>query len=316
MPDTTCRVDGCDQPTTGTSICPNCSNRLRNTLDEIPALWIELRVTMGRQRAATYTGATASSRETPLPVHLPALLAREYLATTVTAWTRETGTLTGKPCLYDDVPTMARWLGDTPNFGALTRSSAASDAVEELTQGAIREARQVIDTPPGRIYTGPCNSLGALQSDGTPRDTTDQADDDEQVHGCGGPLYIKDTNRYDPTVRCTKCGTTYDQQTRRQWVAAQYAGLYVTIAEASLLLGETRKTLLQRIRRNQVKARSVPLPSEDQLAAAYLLDDLIAETPAAATERHLEAKYQPNRYPKMGTPMSGPQQTLSRRVGA
>jgi hypothetical protein len=274
----TCATDDCDHPATS-SICPECRGKLRRTLLDIPSLWHDLLITLTRQRGVDYTnGTTSAGRETPLPIHLAAMLARTNLADTIAAWTREVERLTHRTCPHPFVPARANWILEPANFDTLTRSDLAGHAVNELVHGVVRDVRTVIDTPPQRVYRGTCDGHGSIDSP--------NRDPDRGLSPCGQDLYVH-IRRDEPHWNCPTCGLTYNENDRWAYITSHYHGMFVTIVEASSILNVSRKTLQQQINRLRIVQHgqaNVTTIAGARKAWLYSFDDL-----KAITEQRLTA---------------------------
>ena len=209
----TCARPLCDRPTRNNhTLCRTCRARLRDHLDQLPSLYLELGRAATRQ---THLGPDTVGRahmlHPPVPFdtraadHLARI--RRTLYTWTRAWTPDRWTIAGA----------CAWLAQRhPEDAALAAEVAALQA----------RALILIDTPPEatKFETGPCPEL---------------VDDGEH---CGGQVWAWVPTDPDlrPLQKCGDCGKTW---TSDQWARlgvrmhARSAELAAAAAKARAMLG-------------------------------------------------------------------------------
>ncbi|WP_068924996.1 hypothetical protein [Planobispora rosea] len=184
-----CPVPYCDRVMPGhLRVCAACEARLIRDLAAIPALAIELDITLTRQ-ARTGSGGTGRAeageevdgrtglavRRAPLPWIEAAAEARDVLKSALVGWWRElagegVGPYCEAACEHpscewvhlgrvpdDTLAGIATWLAR--HVARLLAHPAAEEVVDEITT-AVARARHAIDRAADRIYAGPCDACG------------------------------------------------------------------------------------------------------------------------------------------------------------
>lgn len=172
------------------AICWLCTDGLRRDLQAVPALLVELDITLARQSHTAQPGAGRGSAD-PLPLDLAASSAAHALRNAVAGWVR---------CLLDDAPKApsltarddpALWLA---NLASTVRTLPwAADCAEDIARH-VQIARTVIDLPTELSFIGRC--------------------------GCGAPCYAEADASY---ARCRACGGQLDVHAQRALQAEQLA---------------------------------------------------------------------------------------------
>jgi hypothetical protein len=135
---------GCDVPAPDDlTICRPCLADIRQALAELPALVDHLHATLAREvgRGAQNGGRAA---EKPLPYDVRA---------SRVGWIRD---LEENPERHpkDTLPSMSRWL--LRRIEAIGTHAAAEEIHREIVGGTAR-GWKAVDSPPERVYLGPCN---------------------------------------------------------------------------------------------------------------------------------------------------------------
>lgn len=250
MADTaTCMADHCDRPSPDGTVCTSCLETLTADLRSVPALMVDLELTLTRQVCmGDGPGPIAHSHadSTRMPVHLGAAEAAMDLRTVLLVWAGEIAD-TAEHCLTapDTARGYARWLLRYANH--IRQHPAAVQLIDEV-RDAITRVRRVIDRPPERLFFGRCGA--ELDNDGL----------------CTESLYGYAARS---TVVCPTCGTEWGIAARRAWLleivedevaysgllAGLVSGLGVPIA-SSTIRNMAKKG---RIRALAVDARHRPL---------------------------------------------------------
>lgn len=199
-----CATPGCgDTVPESAVVCSGCVRRCKDALDQIPALWGELRATYARLDAVGPSGARGGS-STPLPWKPHGREALEVLRDVTTEWAR-TLVQSGGPWPEtgrDANP--ARYLA--AHVHALTRHPHAGQAVDEITD-AVRFAWRTVDRPPDTLLVGICE---AATADGP---------------ACRKRLYASPG---DVVAECPGCGTRHYIEHRRRVMLDAAEDLHVT----------------------------------------------------------------------------------------
>ncbi|MDH2425761.1 hypothetical protein [Sphaerisporangium sp. TRM90804] len=204
-------------------ICWACDAELQRDLAEVPALEVDLGVTLSRQ---TRTGDREGGRpaETALPWDQRAATAAAELHATLVRWHRVLAKgaprVAGPICLEcrhsscewsdlgrapaDTLADISRWV--IRHRVRLLRHPAVAEAVDDL-RAAVRGARRAIDRPPATWYAGPCR--------------------------CGADLNARHGA---PMIRCRACGAHVTTAAQVRWLLAEAADHLGTATEIARLL--------------------------------------------------------------------------------
>lgn len=146
----------CDYPVADTGlVCHPCTSHLRDLLREIADNAGELDPVLARQTSHG-DGTGRPSAETPLPVHVGALEARDTLRTILTGWTMVAHEERGGPLPVDTIPALARHLATQLDW--FRHRSYAADVWSEITR-CHTALHRAIDSPPSLTYLGPCAAV-------------------------------------------------------------------------------------------------------------------------------------------------------------
>jgi hypothetical protein len=219
----TCRLDGCDNPTTN-QLCNRCLTHLERNLGDIPAHLAELTTTISRQDRITRTTSRPPLRAVnvgpgtpdnyitgealPVPVNLEAAELGDDCRITVESWVE---TISGQ--LRDDVPV-------TDTFGRvaylLRRGVPWARIAEDGPQFAdevrdvVRRVRRAVDRPPERWFAGPCHAPVDGSAEWCQLDLYAKPGADDIV--CDGFRQGSDG-----------CGATHTVTDRREWLLTSAA---------------------------------------------------------------------------------------------
>ena len=164
------------RPVADTFVCTDCIDTLHGHLASIDTLAGELEVELTRRSRKT-SGPHARSFDTPLPYNRAASLLLDELWAMLTAVIRELSLDDPTRQPEATLPAMTAWLIAAEPTIAI-RESGGRICID--VGGWCARATRVIDTPPERIYIGPCE--------------------------CGAPLYA---TRGATIHRCPTCHATY-----------------------------------------------------------------------------------------------------------
>lgn len=228
--DHVCEVSHCDRPTQDV-ICSSHTDEVVAALMSVVSvseaaspgsalslvsslgLWDELEVTLTRQHKLASVSPARKSDETPVPFHEAASDAKDGLRRFVWYWAycfaNANQHLEFKPT---SVPAACEWMA---RFPALIASlDGAGDMWTDIVR-ETRQARQVIDSPPSRVYLGRCGA--ALE-----------------IGECEQHLYAP---KGKGTVRCPSCESVWDAGEKQAFLVSLVADKTVTAVEVSRLLG-------------------------------------------------------------------------------
>lgn len=181
-------------------LCQRDADWLARDLGDVPALEVELEVTVTRQdRIGDRSGGGARRAVEPLPYSPVAAEAGWVLANTLTTWARHVAEERGAPAPHGQpaASVAARWLLGHVEW--LRHRPEAAEALDEI-RAAIAGVRIVIDARAPRWYAGPCG-----------------AEDEETGQVCPVDLYALPGAS---AVRCPSCGAEYDADARQEWLLA------------------------------------------------------------------------------------------------
>jgi hypothetical protein len=201
---------------------------LDESFHERPGLWDELQTTLARlSTSARSSSPVGKASETPVPYHARASAVAHRMRNELSTWARVIlEERSGLVAPVDDPPAIARWLADRLAGGFVRLEMA--DGIRSV----VRDARQVIDRAPDKVYAGPClEPLEPLE---------DETDGDVEPAQCQGQLYATTGKA---KVRCHDCGAVHDVEVRQEWLSRTLGDQLVSAAEAapvlSWLLGKT-----------------------------------------------------------------------------
>jgi hypothetical protein len=180
----------CGRPAPLQWTCEHCLDDLRTLLDSLAELEEQLTVALTRAHAASYSGGTHSTGETPLPYNDQAAKKLKLLLAAMTRWAERCtpGALPRVATLTALSRTIASELNQLP-YQPWTRSM-----LTEL-RSIARDAHDVaLWQPNEREFIGRC--------EGTP-----PTDEDPASHPCPGEVYAKTPGS--STGICDTCGRGY-----------------------------------------------------------------------------------------------------------
>lgn len=150
MPTPLCLAPSCDKPSSGGFICPSCTGTLRNDLAAVPALLVDLEITISRQDRL-HDPQPHGRTERPLPLRLAPMEARRDLLATLQVWAKHTAKRAGIPAPRDDCAGFL--LSYLPSVAS---DPDAGDLADEIGYIVIIAQRSV-DRPMQLIFVGPCD---------------------------------------------------------------------------------------------------------------------------------------------------------------
>lgn len=243
-------------------ICKLCGEQLERAIGDMPALLVELEITVTKQDKMGRGGKRGKGDDAPLPFNWSASDAVWAINNTLTTWARHLASSRGV-----QEPSAAGLLGWLlTSIDSIRMDEAATQIHDEITY-AHRQALRIIDRPDPEVYAGRC--------DGS--DVRVAADGDKlhpQVGECGADLYAR---LGDKAVSCQACGAVYDLVERKRElldrVDDEWARPHV-IANALTSLDEpiTPDTLRKWIERRHIKQVGI----DDFGKAVYRVGDVRA----------------------------------------
>lgn len=211
MTDALCSV--CGRPVADQAyLCQRDAEWLARDLGDVPALEVDLEVTLTRQdRIGDRSGGAVRRAVEPLPFSPVASEAGWVLANTLSTWARHVAEERGVPGPHGSpaASIAARWLLGHVEW--LRHRPEAAEALDEI-RAAVGGVRIVIDARAPRWYAGPCGAL-----------------DQETGEECVTDLYALPGAA---EVRCPVCGAVFDAPARREWLLAAADD---TLAHAELI---------------------------------------------------------------------------------
>lgn len=258
-----CARERCDRPVGDADVCHPCGLDIEKALGDVTWLDEQLDIVLARQ-TSTGERVGGTSAEKSLPYDPRASEARWVLSNTVTTWARVVEEESPGAVLptWAKLGTVAMWLGTYVEW--LRHHPAAAEAFDEI-DGAVAQARRLVDTKPERWYAGPCGGL-----DG---------------EACGHDLYAKPNAA---RITCPMCGASYDSTARREWLIEAAHDHLATAAEVSRLcmplLGELVTTAMIRgyLHRGRIAQHGTAIDGRGRTVPLYRVGDVIA---AATTAR-------------------------------
>ena len=210
----------------GRAVCTPCEDALLRDLDDVPSLTVHLDLAEARQTRMGESGG--GNGEAGLAWDDRARRVHDHLRGVLVGWVRvlrarADHTYAGPTCLScahrscgyrdlargpatDTVISMSYWLR-RQRF-ALLRHPAADEALGQIRR-AVREARHVIDRPPGTWFAGPCGIPG------------EQGPCKAELHARHG----------EATITCRTCYGLHETAARENWLMDQVASQLGTAAE-------------------------------------------------------------------------------------
>lgn len=260
-----CPVEGCDRPVNQASMCSSCEATLERDLAEVPALRVDLEVTLSRQAVIGERVGTSGTSEPPLPYDVAASEALSVLRSTLVGWVRVVVEEDGADWPPDTLDEQSRFL-----LRALSwlRVHPAGNEVAEEVAAAMGMARRVVDSFPPRWYAGPCGD----ETGGAP---------------CEGQLYARPSA---VQVVCPACQTIYDVAARREWLVDAARGYLGTAREVSglcrSLLGDFVSTAMIRgyAHRGTLAAHGETRDDRGRMVPLYQIGEVMTEAARAASD--------------------------------
>lgn len=236
------------------SLCPACVDQLGADLQRIPALTIDLDLTLTKQRRY---GTNGNGDDMPLPFNPTAATAIRQLHAALAQAVADTRRHHVASTDYANrgpgvtTTTMATWL--TWRLDGIATQPWATDTAATIHR-AVTHGLRVIDRPPDLAYAGPCDE-------------------------CGADLYAP-TGR--GTVTCRACGLTWDLAERRTWLLGLVEDRLATATEiARALTGLGNTVTAERIwqwkHRDRITPRTHDRAGRPLYRVGDVLDLLLAE---------------------------------------
>jgi hypothetical protein len=205
----------CDAPQDAGLLCSSCCDQLERDLGDVPAIVVDLDITISRQAKIGQAGKGGPAHERT-PVHLGAVAVADDLQNTLTSWARDVTEACGWVWVASKAPPSSQSAAALLMcIDTIRRHPAVAELVDEVTD-AIRQARRVVDRPLDRQYLGQCMA----QADGVI---------------CYEEIYAR-LGAHE--VACKVCGITHVVVERRAWLLQRAEDLLVTVREASSYMGE------------------------------------------------------------------------------
>jgi hypothetical protein len=220
----TCRA--CARPVADqANLCGTCTDALCYELRRVPEIMDDLLITRTKQDAvATRYARVSGTRERPLGYRPAASEAADLMVLTLAYWTRIILAARGLHTRQAASPVHnARWLAR--HRETIRHHDGAADLLDEIRY-AIGHARETIDRPPERIYSGRCV--------------------------CGGDLYARERSHQ---VACPVCGKVYAVADRRAAMLDEIREHLATAAEIAAGIGELHGQQINRKTINQWNSR-------------------------------------------------------------
>lgn len=209
-----CTVPRCANPRPEHQfVCVVCVQLLKKDLGEVPAMLVELEVTLTRQDVMSKSGTIGKSADTALPFKWGASDALWVLGNVITTWARMLVEHSGfRPPRSSSQVDAARFL--LTYVQSLAMHPAAGEAVDEI-ESAVRNAMRSIDHPvDSRTYLGKCGDVAGVQ-------------------GCQGRVYALPRQEHG---LCETCGESHHARTRRALMLRAMANQELTAADMSTML--------------------------------------------------------------------------------
>lgn len=206
----------CGKPAPTTTICAECTTRLRRDLrslytrDHGTSYADDLDLALSRQVRFADRADGSRSTSTPVVFNERASDVGLHLQAILTGWTRVLAE-DGNDWPTHTLQAMAEWLHTHVHH--LARHEAAGDAYDELTT-AVAQVRSAIDRPPELVYAGPCLVV------------YDQGE-------CRADVYARPGRPY---AVCQRCGASHDVAERREQLAEAMEEEQVTASRAVIYL--------------------------------------------------------------------------------
>lgn len=183
----------CGRPAGAFTLCRTCARTLAGLLADVPAIVVDLDVTLARQDRVSEAVGRSGGDERPLPFNVSASDAARLLQATVCAWAWELGLVTTSTTLA------AQFLAG--NVEDLRSRGDVGLLLDELAH-VVEVGRRVVDRHVPVLWFGVC---GLAEFDGT----------GGPPHRCAADLW----GEHDAaTVTCPRCRSEHDAQVRRRAV--------------------------------------------------------------------------------------------------
>lgn len=206
------------------NLCKTCTDSLSIHLRQVKGIMNDLDITRSKQDVISDRNARVShSREHPLGYRPAAAEAADLMHLTLAYWARTIAHELGLTVRGGTTVGLAMWLGR--HRETIRHHAGAPDLLNQV-RGAISNARDIIDRPPERIYSGRC--------------------------ACGGDLYARERAHQ---VACQSCQNVYSVVERRAAMLAEIREHFATAAEIAAGIGELHGTQINRKTINKWSSR-------------------------------------------------------------
>lgn len=239
--------------------CAGCGDKMLDALRQVPALAVELDVTLTRQARISAASGTAprmepyeplsyvtdpitgkevpagtSAKVSPMPFDYAASEALDVLRSALVGAVRLVHEERGADLPADHLGAMALWLIGHGEW--LRHHEAAGELIDELVV-PIAVGLSVIDRPADRVYAGACGD----DSDAWKVTAVAMG---SSADFCPGELYAHEGSW---TVACEVCGLVYNVAERREWLRDAAEDQLATLRDLSAFLSDDR-TPTERVR--------------------------------------------------------------------
>lgn len=253
--DATPQCDSCTCPVAdGANLCKNCADALCYDLRRVKTIMADLDITRSRQDVISDRNARVSgTRERPLGYRPAACEATDLMHLTLAFWARTIAHSLGATVRGGTTVGLALWLAR--HRETIRHHDGAADLLNQV-RAAIGNARDVIDRPPERVYSGRC--------------------------GCGADLYARERAHQ---VACNNCKTVHSVKARRNAMLDAVREHFATAAEIAAGIGElhgqqiNRKTINKWNSRDRLEVRGYSIEGYPLFRIGDVLDLAIAHTP-------------------------------------
>lgn len=190
-----CTIPTCTRPTVDTGfICWPDTEHLAENLRWVAANAGELATTIAKQ-SRTGGAAARGSSDDRLPIDWAAIIDRDTIHATLTAWARDMLTIrTGLQPPPDTIPGIATWIADHITW--YRQRDYAAQVWDELGY-TVSTMRSAIDSRGERQFIGPCGA------------------EPEPGQQCEADVYARPGAAF---TTCSACGTQFDVAARRDWL--------------------------------------------------------------------------------------------------
>lgn len=211
-------------------LCNNCADSLAHELRQVKEIMADLEITRSKQDVISDRHARVSgTRGTPLGFRPAAREAADLMHLTLAFWARTIAHSLGKTVRGGTTVGLAMWLGR--HRETIRHHDGAADLLNQV-RAAIGNARDVVDRPPERVYSGRC--------------------------ACGADLYARERAHQ---VACPACRNIYSVTERRTAMLTEIREHFATAAEIAAGIGElhgqqiNRKTINKWSSRDRITVR-------------------------------------------------------------